>query len=274
VDVTNSIVWGNIAEYSPYPQIYGSVSVTYTDVEGGWTGTGNIDVDPLFVNPANGDFHLQGSSPCIDAGDNSAPDLPLTDIDGEARIIDGNGDSVSVVDMGADEVFLNPCDTLEDCEDENPCTEQACVNHLCIYTYNTDPCDDGDACTMNDVCSAGVCLGVALDEDGDTYVSDVCGGDDCRDDPTGDPPICDSCACGVIECAPCARCQHPGATDFCGDGIDSDCDGETPYPCPANAIASTYGNGSLVGSGIFNELTLLLIPIGAVIFLRIFRRKK
>ena len=36
---------------------------------GGWTGTGNIDADPLFLDVANGDLHLQAGSPCIDTGD-------------------------------------------------------------------------------------------------------------------------------------------------------------------------------------------------------------
>ena len=40
---------------------------------GGWTGSGNIDADPLFVDPVNGDFHLQAGSPCIDTGDPSSP---------------------------------------------------------------------------------------------------------------------------------------------------------------------------------------------------------
>jgi hypothetical protein len=44
-------------------------------VRGGWSGTGNIDVDPLFVDPVNKDFHLRAGSPCIDTGDpNSPPD--------------------------------------------------------------------------------------------------------------------------------------------------------------------------------------------------------
>lgn len=56
----------------------------------------NLDnLDPLFVNAASGDYHLIGSSPCIDAGDNSAPALPETDKDGQPRIMDG------IVDMGA-----------------------------------------------------------------------------------------------------------------------------------------------------------------------------
>ena len=44
---------------------------------------GNIDGDPLFVNPAAGDFHLQAGSPCIDKI--SAGDAPVDDLDGTLR---------------------------------------------------------------------------------------------------------------------------------------------------------------------------------------------
>jgi len=46
------------------------------------------------------------------------------------------------------------------------------------------------------------------------------------------------------------------------------------YSMTANAEASVYGPGSVTASGTFNELTLLLIPIGAVVALRIMRRKR
>ena len=67
-DLVNSILWDNIPE-EIFLTSGGTVTATYSDIEGGLTGTGNIDEDPLFVNPGNGDYHLQPTSPCIDAGD-------------------------------------------------------------------------------------------------------------------------------------------------------------------------------------------------------------
>jgi len=53
------------------------------------------DEDPIFVDPVNDDYHLTAGSPCKDTGDNTAPELPEKDMDGQPRIMDG------VVDMGA-----------------------------------------------------------------------------------------------------------------------------------------------------------------------------
>jgi hypothetical protein len=66
---------------------------------------GNVSTDPLFLHgpfgDVPGDYHLQAASPVIDAGDNAAPSLPATDLDGNARLFDGNFDGVARVDMGA-----------------------------------------------------------------------------------------------------------------------------------------------------------------------------
>ncbi|UCD29531.1 MAG: right-handed parallel beta-helix repeat-containing protein, partial [Planctomycetota bacterium] len=60
----------------------------------------NIDIDPSFSFVD--DYHLRADSPCIDAASNNPPGgLPNTDIDGNPRLKDGNGDQVSIADMGA-----------------------------------------------------------------------------------------------------------------------------------------------------------------------------
>jgi hypothetical protein len=85
--LTNCILWGDspgeIGLYS------GNLLVTYCDIEGGWPGEGNIDNDPLFVDPSDGDYRLLPGSPCIDAGD--TPALPaglFVDFAGQCRVLD------------------------------------------------------------------------------------------------------------------------------------------------------------------------------------------
>jgi len=85
--IRNSIIWSNSPE-----QIHANnesyMFVMYSDVSGGWSGTGNIDADPCFADAANNDYHLKSetgrwnpisqswvqdsaTSPCIDAGNSS-----------------------------------------------------------------------------------------------------------------------------------------------------------------------------------------------------------
>jgi nitrous oxidase accessory protein NosD len=72
----------------------------YTGLCTNQTGlNGNISADPLFANAGAGDFHLQPGSPAIDAGINSG--TPQADFDGVARPLDGNGDGIAVIDLGA-----------------------------------------------------------------------------------------------------------------------------------------------------------------------------
>lgn len=72
------------------------------DVSIGIDDGNNIDTNPLFVNPAEKDFHLLPESPCIDMGDPDSEFQPgATDLDGNPRIDNG------IVDMGAYE-FIHP----------------------------------------------------------------------------------------------------------------------------------------------------------------------
>lgn len=79
--LSNCILWDN----APL-QIDGGAAVSFSDVEGGWPGPGNIDGDPLFVQPGTDDLRLSFGSPCIDAGDTSL--LPADELD-----LDGDGDT-------------------------------------------------------------------------------------------------------------------------------------------------------------------------------------
>jgi len=114
--LTNVILWGNTAPSSA--GIYNSSSVpqiSTSDIQGcggsgswdgacGTDGGGNIEADPLFVDAANGDLHLQDTSPAINAGNNAAlpPDV-LTDLDGNPRFVR------VFVDIGAYENQTFPC---------------------------------------------------------------------------------------------------------------------------------------------------------------------
>ena len=115
-DVANCVFWGNV------PDQIGVVDadpplVSYSDIEGGWGGPGNVERDPLFVDPDNGDFHLSSGSSCIDAADNTALPVDITtDLDGNRRFVDdpktkdtGNGEA-PIVDMGAYEFQVVSCD--------------------------------------------------------------------------------------------------------------------------------------------------------------------
>lgn len=112
----NSISWNN----SPF-EVGGSVTVTYSNVLGGFGGAGNIDSDPRFRNPfgpdgvlgtLDDDLRLKRNSPCIDAADtvelhrgpawaNAILVGYPTDIRGEPRAVDApNRPDVGVASLG------------------------------------------------------------------------------------------------------------------------------------------------------------------------------
>ena len=79
-----------------------TVSITYSNVEGGWTGTGNIDADPQFDDFNNDFYNVTPASPCVNAGDpnSSAYNIPAADLMGNPRF---NG----IIDMGPCELLSN-----------------------------------------------------------------------------------------------------------------------------------------------------------------------
>ncbi len=124
-EIYNNIIQNNVAEQGadiyinnidntdPYFPVIYPVEIFYNDFDQSAEGfyaespididPSNLDnVDPLFVDPENGDYRLSADSPCINVGDNNAPGLPKTDIVGNARVFDG------IVDLGAYEYGSSP----------------------------------------------------------------------------------------------------------------------------------------------------------------------
>jgi len=101
--LTNCILWddGNAI----WNNDRSTVTIFYSNIQGGWSGEGNIDEDPLFVDPqgpdnipgtGDDDFRLAPLSPCVDFGDPGyVPGPNETDLDGNPRIVSGR------IDMGA-----------------------------------------------------------------------------------------------------------------------------------------------------------------------------
>lgn len=79
----------------------------YTDATG---SNGNISADPKFVVLNGEAFHLQTASPAVDSGDNSAPNLPPQDLDGNPRNQNETNLASAVVDMGVYEGAFNGAD--------------------------------------------------------------------------------------------------------------------------------------------------------------------
>ena len=114
--LSNSVVWSNtpnqIEVYGYPPPV-----VTYSNIQGGYEGIGNIDSDPLFVDidgpddilgTADDDLRLSAGSPCIDAGDNSAVPQDTQDLDG-----DGDVDEPLPYDLDGNVRFFDDPDTVD-----------------------------------------------------------------------------------------------------------------------------------------------------------------
>jgi hypothetical protein len=96
---SNSSAVNCIMYFGTSSEISGSLSVTYSDIQGGWPGGGNIDMDPAFAELWTGDLHITAPSPCLGAGSNAVSDLPTLDFEKDARVC------YMLADMGADEAY-------------------------------------------------------------------------------------------------------------------------------------------------------------------------
>jgi len=79
-------IWGDKEYYTSFNNIEGYAAVN-----------SNIDLDPMFIDKANSDYHLLYTSPCVNKGDSGTYKKTDLDFEGDTRIADGS------TDIGADE---------------------------------------------------------------------------------------------------------------------------------------------------------------------------
>ncbi|MHC4474860.1 MAG: right-handed parallel beta-helix repeat-containing protein [Planctomycetota bacterium] len=201
VDFNNCIFWGNTA-YGEGPQIALKtpnptvVTVNYSDVQGDWLdiyiayelsttlvwGSGNIDVDPCFVDADGADdsagteddnLRLLSGSPCIDAGDNTAVPADTADLDG-----DGNTVEPTPLDLNG---FARFIDDLCTGDTGNPGPPGPIVD-MGAYEFLRSDIDSDGSVGFEDYCviaerwretSCGLCGGADLTCDGNVDWNDV-----------------------------------------------------------------------------------------------------
>ena len=69
--IKNTIIWDNEVDFVIHDELDDSlIFISYSNIQGGWEGTGNIDEDPRFCNPDSSDYTIAENSPCFRAGEN------------------------------------------------------------------------------------------------------------------------------------------------------------------------------------------------------------
>jgi predicted outer membrane repeat protein len=137
-ELTNCILFNGGWEIAIYGDHETAVAITFSDIQTGWPGEGNIDADPVFVRSPDdggdgwaddpttpavdeaanndfGDLRLLPASLCIDAGkDEAVPPSIVTDFSGDPRIVG------PAVDMGAYEYqgYIPPTTPVADAGDD------------------------------------------------------------------------------------------------------------------------------------------------------------
>lgn len=130
--------------------------------------------------------------------------------------------------------MVDCCEVHADCDDENYCTEDLCIESSCTHVDNSRACDDGEACTEGDSCANGVCTGtILLCDDGNDCTADSCSGGECLNVYA---PTVDCCSfhadcddgdrCTLDRCKSKGECSNTPIDGCCNNDPGCD-DGDT-----------------------------------------------
>jgi hypothetical protein len=108
----HSILWGDsaLSDQEIHLDPTSTITISYSDVSGGWPGAGNIDAYPEFALGARGDYRLLWGSPCIDAGHPDSLDPDSTTIDIGTHFFDQS--KQLVVYLSPENLTVHQGDTL------------------------------------------------------------------------------------------------------------------------------------------------------------------
>jgi hypothetical protein len=238
----------------------------------------NNDTVSVFINltaacnDSDGDGYGTPANPVCAFPEEDCDDGNPDVYPGAPEVCNGiDDDCEATTDDGVDEPWLGV-----DCDgpDTDLCLEGTYSCQAGSQFCSDDTGNDIEVCDgIDNDCDPPIPPG-ETDDDGDQYVEcaqwvgtdpNILGDNDCDDtDPEESP--------GNVEHLDAGNCDDDKDNDCDGYVDSADCD--CSYTGCANAEASTFGSGSLTGSGAFNEFILLFIPVGAVILLKTLRRKR
>ncbi len=154
------------------------------------------------------------------------------------------------------------CGVAADCNDNSPCTSDACTNGVCSHTgISGGTCNDNNPCTINDTCNNGTCAGTpdnsqtcsdnSLCTSPDVCQNGVCVGQNpvtCAPDSN----VCTTEACnpatGACEStnntAPCDDGNACTIGDVCGPTLSESFDGEVAPNLPGAWTSTVTGAGN------------------------------
>jgi len=198
-------------------------------------------------DPETGCVSENSSGPCDDGDGCTQQDTCADGVCAGTPVVCDDGNPCTVGDACVDG-SCTPGPGTPSCDDGDWCTDDACDPASgCSHVYNHAPCDDGNACTLDDQCIVGACVGgVKACDDGNPCTIDTCNpavaggcvfafndwpcddgdpctlGDTCMDGACasgmGQLPCDDGNACTQDSCLPGQGCKITNLAALCDDG--------------------------------------------------------